>query len=243
MSLTAILFCVNLGQMISDNLSRIKETIAFLCNKNKRKPEEITLVAVTKNISLEKIEEVLNLGIKNIADNKVQEALSKYSSLKEKFKNKSFCWHMIGHLQTNKVKDVVCIFDLIQSVDSLHLVVEINKQAAKINKIQDILLEINISGEATKFGINPKSTIEVVKEIAKLKNINLKGLMTIAPIVDDPEKARPYFRKLKELISEVNKQQITDSELQVLSMGMSDDFEVAIEEGSNMVRLGRAIFK
>ncbi|MEW6170814.1 MAG: YggS family pyridoxal phosphate-dependent enzyme [Candidatus Omnitrophota bacterium] len=228
--------------MISDSLTSIKNKIASTCKKNGRNPEEITLIAVTKNISLEKIEEVLNLGIKNIADNKVQEALSKYSSLKEKFKTNPFYWHMIGHLQTNKVKDAVGLFDLIHSVDSLRLAIEINKQAAKINKIQDILIEVNTSGETTKFGIKPQSVIEIIKEIAKLKNINVKGLMTIAPLVDNPEKTRNFFRKLKELIKEFNERRIANDELRILSMGMSDDYQVAIEEGSTMIRLGRAIF-
>lgn len=229
--------------MISDNLSRIKETIACICDKNKRKSEEITLVAVTKNIAQEKIEEVFNLGIKDIADNKVQEALSKSIFLKEKFKTKPFIWHMIGHLQTNKVKDAVAIFDLIHSVDSLRLAIEIDKQSAKINKIQDILIEVNTSGETTKFGIKPQGAIEIIKEIAKLKNINVKGLMTIAPLVGNPEKTRNFFRKSKELINEINERRIMNDELRILSMGMSDDYQVAIEEGSTMIRLGRAIFE
>jgi pyridoxal phosphate enzyme (YggS family) len=149
---------------------------------------------------------------------------------------------MVGHLQTNKVKDAVKIFDLIQSVDSLHLAEEIDKQAAKINKIQDILIEVKTSPEATKFGLQLEVVIEVIKGITKLKNLNIKGLMTIAPIVDNPEKARPYFRLLRELGDKINESRITNHESRILSMGMTDDFEVAIEEGANMVRLGRAIF-
>jgi len=147
---------------------------------------------------------------------------------------------LVGHLQTNKVKDAVRIFDLIQSVDSLRLAAEIDKQAAKINKIQDILIEIKTSPEATKFGLKPNAAIEVIKEIAQLKNINMKGLMTIAPLVDEPEKTRPYFRQLRELRDYLR---AMNYELGILSMGMTDDFEVAIEEGSNMVRIGRAIFE
>jgi pyridoxal phosphate enzyme (YggS family) len=150
---------------------------------------------------------------------------------------------MVGHLQTNKVKDAVKIFGLIQSVDSLHLAREIDRQAAKINKIQDILIEVKTSPEATKFGLKPDEAVEVMKEIAELKNISIKGLMTIAPIVDNPGKTRPYFRLLRELRDKINELRTPNSELQTLSMGMTDDFEVAIEEGSNMVRVGRAIFE
>ena len=152
-------------------------------------------------------------------------------------------WHMVGHLQTNKVKDAVKIFDLIHSVDSAHLAAEIDKQALKINKIQDILIEIKTSPEVTKSGIKPDEAIEVIKEIDKFKNINIKGLMTIAPLADDPQKARPYFRMLRELMDKINALHVTPNRLHVLSMGMTDDFEIAIEEGSTMVRLGRAIFE
>jgi pyridoxal phosphate enzyme (YggS family) len=150
---------------------------------------------------------------------------------------------MVGHLQTNKVKEAVRIFDLIQSVDSLRLAAEIDKQAAKINKIQDILIEIKTSPEATKFGLSPAETIETLRVMAQFRNINIKGLMTVAPIVDSPEETRPYFKKLRELQDSINAQRTTHNALRILSMGMTDDFEVAIEEGSNMVRLGRAIFE
>jgi pyridoxal phosphate enzyme (YggS family) len=142
---------------------------------------------------------------------------------------------MVGRLQTNKVKDAVGIFDLIQSVDSFRLAQEIDRQAARINKVQDILLEVKTSPEATKSGIAPEDLPGLIENISQLKGVNIKGLMTIAPLVDNPEKARPYFRQLRELSERFNPRPI-------LSMGMSDDFEVAIEEGSTMVRLGRAIF-
>jgi pyridoxal phosphate enzyme (YggS family) len=150
---------------------------------------------------------------------------------------------MVGHLQTNKVKDALNLFDLIQSVDSLNLAQEIDRQAAKIHKIQDILIEVKTSPEATKFGLKPDETVEVIKEMAKLKNINIKGLMTIAPIVDNPEKTRPYFKTLRILKDKINSLTLTTYPLTLLSMGMTDDFEIAIEEGSNMVRIGRAIFE
>ena len=230
--------------MIRENLLKIKEGISLICSKINQDPNGITIVAVTKGRTVEQIKEAIEAGITDIGENKVQEAISKYNDLQLKaYSLKPIKWHMVGHLQTNKVKEAVKIFDLIHSVDSLRLAVEINKQAAKIDKTQDILIEIKTSPEATKFGLERGEAIEVIKEIAKLKNLNIKGLMTIAPVVDNPKKAHPYFRQLKELQEEINQLSTTNYQLSTLSMGMTDDFEVAIEEGSNMVRLGRAIFE
>jgi hypothetical protein len=200
-------------------------------------------VAVSKARTPQQIEEVIQAGISDIGENKVQEALIKYNQLRAMgYELRAIKWHMVGHLQTNKVKDAVGIFDLIHSVDSVHLAQEIDRQAVKINKIQNILIEVKTSGEATKFGLRPEEVIAVIKEMAPFKNIDIKGLMTIAPIADSPEKTRPYFRTLRELKDEINRSSLTKSPLSVLSMGMSDDFEIAIEEGSNMIRIGRAIF-
>jgi pyridoxal phosphate enzyme (YggS family) len=220
--------------MIKENVLRIKEKITLACLKVNRDPDTITIVAVSKGRRVSEIEQVQTAGIADIGENRVQEALSKYKALCAE--RTSLKWHMVGHLQTNKVREAVKIFDLIHSVDSVKLAREIDKQAVKINKAQDILLEIKTSSETTKFGFSPEEAASAIKEIAQFKNINIKGLMTIAPLVDNPEKARPYFRILKELLERINRQPI-------LSMGMTDDFEVAIEEGSTMVRLGRAIFE
>ena len=230
--------------MINESILRINVQISRVCSKINRNPEEISIIAVSKGRSLQEIEEAVLVGITDIGENKVQEALLKYNEL-SRLRPTPYVmkWHMVGHLQTNKVKEAVKIFNLIQSVDSLHLAAEIDKQAAKISKIQDILIEVKTSTEATKLGLKPDEAVEVIKEIAKLENVNLKGLMTIAPLVDNPEKARPYFRMLRELRDKIYELRVTSYELQFLSMGMSDDFEVAIEEGSNMVRLGRAIFE
>lgn len=214
--------------MIKENIAKLKTLV----------PSQVTIVAVSKGRSIEEIKEVIAAGIIDIGENKVQEAQEKYGALK----NQRVKWHMVGHLQTNKVKDAVKIFDLIQSVDSPHLAQEIDKQALKINKVQDILMEIKTSAEATKFGLKPEEAIAAIKEIAKLKNIKIKGLMTIAPLTDNPEKARPYFRMLRELRDKIYELRVTNYELRVLSMGMTDDFKIAIEEGATMVRLGRAIF-
>ena len=227
--------------MFKDNILRIKERISLICSKINQDPNSITIVCVSKGRTAEQIEEVIEAGITDIGENRVQEAIIKFNALRTT--NYKLRTHMVGHLQTNKVKDAVRIFDLIQSVDSLRLAKELDKQASKINKLQDILIEVKTSKEATKFGIKPDDAIEVIKEIAKFKNINIKGLMTIAPLVDNPEKARPYFRKLRELRDKINSLRLTAYNLPLLSMGMTDDFEVAIEEGSNMLRLGRAIFE
>jgi len=229
--------------MIKDNVFYVRQRISAACAKVKLNPESVVLVGVTKNRDFTQIQELLAAGINEIGENRIQEALSKYNSLQLKAYSLKLKWHLVGHLQTNKVKDAVRMFDLIHSVDGLRLAQEINKQAARINKIQDILLEVKTSTEATKFGLRPDETIEVIKEISKLNNINLKGLMTIAPLVDNPEKARPYFRRLRELKDKIDNLKLRARSLELLSMGMTDDFEIAIEEGANMVRIGRAIFE
>jgi pyridoxal phosphate enzyme (YggS family) len=229
--------------MIKENILNIKERISLVCSKINRNLESITIVAVSKGRTEEQIKEVIKEGITDIGENRVQEALIKYNEQLRTNNEQRTKWHMVGHLQTNKVKEAVRIFHLIQSVDSLHLAFEIDKQAAKINKIQDILVQVNISGKNNKFGLKPNEIIEVIKEAAKFKNINISGLMTIAPIVDKPQKTRPYFRMLRDLEDEINQLRTMNCKLQTLSMGMTDDFEVAIEEGSNMLRLGRAIFE
>jgi pyridoxal phosphate enzyme (YggS family) len=225
---------------------KIKERILAACARVKRDPAEITLVAVTKGRSIEEIGGVIAAGVSEIGENRVQEAIEKYNVLTGKPANRQtgelIKWHMVGHLQTNKVKEAVAIFDLIHSVDSLKLAAEINRQAEKINKIQDILVEVKTSPEAAKFGVPPGEAIELVRDLAQFKNIALKGLMTIAPMAADPEEARPYFRLLKELRDNINELMTNDQRLTTVSMGMSDDFEVAIEEGATMVRIGRALF-
>lgn len=216
--------------MIRDNVLEVRRGIESACFKVKRDPATVKLVAVSKNRSIEEIKEVSLAGISAFGENRVQEALSKYAA------KLPIQWHMVGHLQTNKVKEAVKIFDLIQSVDSLRLAQEIDKQAAGINKIQEILLEVKTSGEKTKFGLIPDELPGFLKAARELKNISVQGLMTIAPLVDDPQEARPYFRILKELRNRV------DPEF-ILSMGMTGDFQVAIEEGADIVRVGRAIFE
>lgn len=222
----------------------IKGQIGQICAKIGRNPSEITIVAVAKGRNAQQIQQVLEAGIKDIGENRVQEAADKYNQLHPLYHGREdIKWHMVGHLQTNKVKEAVKIFDLIHSVDSLRLAEEIDKQAAKINKVQDILLEVKTSAEESKYGFSPEEVAKSVKEIARLKNVSMQGLMTIAPLVDNPEKARPYFRMLRDLRDRINGLPTPGSRLPALSMGMTDDFAVAIEEGANIVRLGRAIFE
>jgi PLP dependent protein len=229
--------------VIRENLVRIREKIALSCAKAGRPSAEVTLVCVIKNRSIKQIQEVLGAEVADIAENKVQEALIHYKAIAETAYGRQIKWHMVGHLQSNKVKDAVRIFNLIHSVDSLRLAEEINRQAAKINKFQDILVEVKTSAEESKAGISAVEVPELIKSILNLKNLRLLGLMTMAPAGDDPEKARPYFRQLKELKARFNDSGIADHQLRELSMGMSDDFQIAVEEGATMVRIGRAVFE
>jgi pyridoxal phosphate enzyme (YggS family) len=226
--------------MIENNIFRLKQRIENVCKNIAIDPSNITIVAVSKNRTPEEIKQVIKAGIFNIGENRVQEAVSKYKVLKEIPQIK---WHMVGHLQTNKAKEAVRTFDLIQSVDSLHLAEKINKCAEKIKKVQEVLIEVKTSPEPTKFGIRPDKLLELLKEMANFKNLKIKGLMTIAPYFAHPQDTRPFFRILRELKEKVNQQNEIPLKLEILSMGMSDDFEIAIEEGSNMLRIGRAIFE
>jgi hypothetical protein len=232
--------------MVKQNLSFCLEKINAAAQKCGRDPRTIVWVAVTKGVALPHIQEAIENGVAHIGENRVQEALLKYGGLQEYAKGKGvkLFWHMVGHLQSNKAKDAVKIFDLIHSVDSVVLAAEIDRQALKIGKIQDILLQVNVSREATKFGFSVESVTGAFCELAALKNISIKGLMTIAPEVDDPEAVRPVFRKLKELSREVFVHRPSSIvHRPILSMGMTDDFQVAVEEGADLVRIGRGIFE
>jgi len=222
--------------MIPENLKSVRQRIATCCEKIGRPPKDVTLVCVTKEASANEVNEVLGLGMRDLGENRVQELVAKHKVIGDRA-----VWHLVGHLQTNKVRDAVKIASLIHSVDSVKLASHIDKEAAKLNKVQNILIQVNTSGETTKFGISPDDIFDLLKEVVLYHNINIKGLMTIAPEVDDPEEARPYFRALRELRDKIMNLKLITYNLQ-LSMGMTNDFEVAIEEGSNMVRLGRAIF-
>ncbi len=218
---------------IEENIARVQERIDQACRRCGRAPHEVRLLAVTKNQPVEVLSAVVRAGLRDIAENKVQEALLKKSRVS--VDTSGVRWHMIGHLQTNKAKDAVRLFDLIHSVDSLRLAQEIDKQAARTGKVQDILLEVHLSAEESKYGIPPEQLEAVFPDICALPALRVCGLMGMAPVVNDPEQARPYFRRLRELRDRLK--------LPELSMGMSDDFEAAVEEGATMVRIGRALFK
>ncbi len=203
--------------MIKDSVLKVRQRILRVCSRVNRGPDELTVVAVSKGRSVQQVLEVIAAGITDIGENKVQEAPLKYNELQAT--SEELRWHMVGHLQTNKARDAVRIFDLIHSVDSLRLAQEIDKQATKINKVQDILIEVNTSQEASKFGLRPEETIKVIEDIAKLKNISIRGLMTIAPVVSEPEKARPYFRALRQLRDRIYELRATSYELRVTRNG------------------------
>lgn len=222
---------------IANNIISVKQRIHAACQKVGRDPGEIALVAVSKTVSAEIITSAVESGIEHIGENRVQEAEDKFQQL-----GKIATWHLVGHLQTNKVKKALQIFDFIHSVDSFHLAREISKRALQAEKEIECLVEVNTSGEESKFGISPEHTVELMKKIAVLPGIQLKGLMTIGAFLPDPEDVRPCFKLLREISNEVQQAGIENVEMKYLSMGMTNDFEVAIEEGANMIRVGRALF-
>ena len=223
--------------MIGSNISEIIERIAGAARRAGRNPEDVVLIAASKGIEVDRLKEGLSAGIRVFGESKVQEAMPKLQVL-----GKEAEWHFIGHLQSNKVKYVVGAFTLIHSVDSIELSEEINRRAEKMGMIQNVLLEVNVSGEKGKFGVMPDNVIAITNALSGLKYISLKGFMTIPPYSDDPEDARPYFRILREIRDKARQTGIFTDDCGELSMGMSGDFEVAIEEGATMVRIGTAIF-
>ena len=223
--------------MIDQNIIEIQNEIKDVCAKVGRDPNEVTLIAVSKTKPYTDIEEAMKSGCLDYGENKVQELDQKYDLLP-----KDINWHMIGHLQRNKVKYLVGKVKLIHSVDSLRLANQIEKEFAKKDLIADILIEVNMAGEESKFGIKPEETEGLIKEISKLEHIKVCGLMTIAPYTLEPEDNRVYFKKLKELSVDIDSKNIDNVTMSVLSMGMSGDYRVAIEEGSTMIRVGTKIF-
>lgn len=221
--------------MIAENVKKARSRVETACRRASRNCEEIVIVGVTKTFSSNFAREAVEAGILDIGENYVQELLAK----KNELNNKNIHWHFIGHLQTNKVKYVAGSVELIHSVDSLRLAKEISKHCDKNKIIQDILIEVNTSGEKTKFGIEPDSVFETVNEIIQMPGLNLKGLMTIGKFSEDPEESRQEFRMLREIKNSIEQKGI---ELKHLSMGMTNDFEVAIEEGATIIRLGTIIF-
>ncbi len=226
--------------MINDKLDSVRERIKAAAVKSGRDHSDIVLVCVTKEVGIEEADEAIRAGVTDIGENRVRGAILKYEALN---KRGGIRWHLIGHLQTNKAKKAVRLFDMIHSLDSLRLAEEIQKQAEKIGRMQSILIEVNVSREAAKYGVAPEFLEDLIKSVKGMKNLMLSGLMTMAPYAENPEDSRPHFRRLRELRDSLSSYNCDNIDMRHLSMGMSGDFEVAIEEGADMVRIGSAIFK
>ncbi len=223
--------------MLAENLSMVEARICEACKRANRNREEVTLIAVSKTKPVSMLEEVYREGIRCFGENKVQELTEKYEQLPRDIK-----WHMIGHLQRNKVKYIIDKVELIHSVDSLRLAETIEQEAAKKDVIANILLEVNVAEEESKFGLKVNEVIPIVEKIAKFPHICVKGLMTIAPYVENPEENRNVFARLQKLSVDIAEKNIDNISVEILSMGMTNDYEVAIEEGATMVRVGTGIF-
>ena len=222
---------------IRDHLNEVRENIQKACEKAGRSPQEVTLIAVSKTKPLFMLEEAYEAGARDFGENKVQEILEKHPKMPEDAR-----FHMTGHLQRNKVKQVLPHAVLIHSVDSYRLAEQISQEAGKLGITAKILLEVNVAKEESKFGMMPEDVEEMAGQIAALPHLQIEGLMTIAPFVDDPEKNRPVFRKLYQLSVDIKKKNIDNVNMGVLSMGMTGDYQVAVEEGSTMIRVGTGIF-
>lgn len=223
--------------MVVENLKEVEKRVCAACKRAGRNREEVTLIAVSKTKPASMIEELLAVGVRDFGENKVQELCEKYEALP-----KDIRWHLIGHLQRNKVKAAVDKACLIHSVESLRLAETISLEAGKRGITVPVLVEVNVAGEESKFGVTVEETEDLVREIAKLPHIQVQGLMTIAPFVEDPEENRPVFSNLKKLYVDIKTKNINNVAMNVLSMGMTNDYEVAIEEGATMVRVGTGIF-
>lgn len=223
---------------IRENIDDIVKRIEDTCKKVGRNPNDITVIAVSKTVESERAREAVEAGINNLGENRVQELVKKYDELKDL----DIKWHMIGHLQKNKVKYIIDKTVLIHSVESLSLAEEINKRAEKNNLIANVLVELNIGEEDSKFGIKEESVYDFILSLEKFENIRVLGLMTVAPFCENPEDVRWVFKKMKNIYDEISTMNLRNTEMKYLSMGMTNDFEIAIEEGSNIIRIGTAIF-
>lgn len=223
--------------MVVENLAEVEKHVCEACERAGRSRDEVTLIAVSKTKPVSMIEELLPGGTRDFGENKVQELMEKYEVLPKEIR-----WHLIGHLQRNKVKYIVDKAYLIHSVDSLRLAETISEEGVKKGVTVPVLIEVNVAGEESKFGVSPEETEELVRSIAKLPAIQVKGLMTIAPYVENPEDNRVHFSKLKQLSVDIRNKNIDNVSVDVLSMGMTGDYQVAIEEGATMVRVGTGIF-
>jgi len=229
---------------IAGNISYIKKTIREAAEKSGRDPQSITLIAVTKTVPVEQVAEAIGAGLADLGENRVQEAEAKISAIQNVLSpgTPRPRWHLIGHLQRNKAKTAIKLFELIHSVDSLRLAEELSRRAREARRSVEFLLQVNVSGEASKHGCPFSQAEALARKTAGLESVSLKGLMTLAPFSENPEDSRPVFRQLKELFDRLSGLGLPDVEMNHLSMGMSQDYCVAVEEGATLVRVGQAIF-
>ncbi len=243
----------DMKKIISANLSKVKERIAEAAERVGRDPNEVKLIAVTKSVGLDAIRALLELGQTSLGENRVQQLVQRAGIISEQLSRMPILlhgrqlpepdWHMIGHLQRNKVKQLLPVVGLIHSVDNLRLVEEINNRAQKLNKVQDILIEVNCSGEPQKFGLPVAAVGHFIDQISSLNFVRVRGLMTMAAMTDDPETTRPTFERLYEVFLETKMEFRLGKEFEHLSMGMSQDYQIAVESGATIVRIGTALFE
>ena len=222
---------------ISENIENIRKNIDAACKRSGRDPKDVLLLAVSKTVDVDRIKVAVDCGLNSLGENRVQEIMEKYEPMGENVK-----WHLIGHLQTNKVKYIIDKVELIHSVESIKLAEEINKQAKKHSLVMDVLVEVNMADEESKFGVKPEETESFIRELALMDNIRVRGLMTVAPNVENGEENRVYFRNMKQLLVDINAKNINNINMDILSMGMTGDYETAVEEGATIVRVGTGIF-
>ena len=225
------------SHMVQEQLEEVRQNIRNACERSGRKVEDVTLIAVSKTKPVPMLQEAYDAGARDFGENKVQEILEKEPQLPSDIR-----WHMIGHLQRNKVKYIVGNVTMIHSVDSLRLAEEISKESVKKDVCTEILIEVNVAGEENKFGFTPENVFPELEKMAALPNVKIRGLMTSAPFVENPEENRKYFRQLKQLSVDINAKNIDNIYMDTLSMGMTNDYVVAVEEGATTVRVGTAIF-
>ena len=223
---------------ICDNLKQVKDNIQKACEKCGRNPEDVTIVAVTKKRTVEQINELVSLGVTELGENRVQELVEKYDKV-----SGNVNWHLIGTLQKNKVKYIADKVVMIHSVESIPLAAEIDKQCRKIGKTMDILIQVNVSGEQTKSGIDPAQVHDFIKQIVNFSSIRVRGLMTMAPLMAENDKISEIFAQLYQLSVDISAKKYDNISMDYLSMGMSNDYELAIEQGSDIVRIGSALFR
>ncbi len=223
--------------MLKENLRNVESSMQAACERSSRSRSDVTLIAVSKTKPVEMLQEAYDAGVRDFGENKVQEICDKYDKLPQDIR-----WHMIGHLQRNKVKYIIDKVCMIHSVDSYRLAEEINIQAKKHQLVMPILIEVNIAGEQTKFGVSKEDAVLLAQEIAHLDSVRVEGLMAVAPYVEDPEDNRKYFREMRQLAVDIQDKNIDNINMYALSIGMTGDYPTAIEEGATMVRVGTGIF-